>query len=367
MTLLKPAENLQAFAKVGIFGFAGSGKTFTATQIAIGLCKLSGGKKIAMFDTETGSDFIISHAQEAGVKLDVAKKRSFKDLLDVIDEAEKGYNVLVVDSITHVWRDIVDSYKKKVGREKLKFHDWGPIKSRWGIYTDLFVNANIHIIVCGRAGYEYDYQPEDQELIKTGTKMKVENEFGFEPSLVIEMERIRAAKPNSQSSNWVHVAHVLKDRTDTINGRSFETPTFESFMPHFEHLNIGGKHFGVDDKEDSSSLFPEDKSGVYLDEKKRRDIAIEKIRFALNKEYPGSTGKDANMKAHISQIVFGTPSKAEIEGMDPDILEKQVNPISRLAEEIKSNVDDKYNQDDVSKTWKWIRAELDAVEGDVPL
>ena len=42
-------------------------------------------------------------------------------------------------------------------------------------FTDLFINAPIHIILCGRAGYEYDYF-EDQEtgkknLEKTGIKI----------------------------------------------------------------------------------------------------------------------------------------------------------------------------------------------------
>jgi hypothetical protein len=47
--------------------------------------------------------------------------------------------------------------------------------------------------LCGRAGYEYDHEENEdggKDLIKIGTKMKAEGEFGFEPSLVIEMERL---------------------------------------------------------------------------------------------------------------------------------------------------------------------------------
>ncbi len=37
MSMLKPARNRMAFAKVGLYGTAGSGKTYTAAKIAIGL------------------------------------------------------------------------------------------------------------------------------------------------------------------------------------------------------------------------------------------------------------------------------------------------------------------------------------------
>jgi hypothetical protein len=44
------------------------------------------------------------------------------------------------------------------------------------------------VIICGRAGYEYDYFEDDEgkkQLEKTGIKMKAETEMGFEPSLLV--------------------------------------------------------------------------------------------------------------------------------------------------------------------------------------
>jgi hypothetical protein len=43
----------------------GDGKTYTSTEIAIGICKMIGADKIGFYDTETGSDWIIKKVQEA--------------------------------------------------------------------------------------------------------------------------------------------------------------------------------------------------------------------------------------------------------------------------------------------------------------
>ena len=64
MALLKKAQNQTAFLKAGIMGFQGSGKTYTAVDLAIGLTKLSKGTKVAFYDTETGSDFHIKKFEE---------------------------------------------------------------------------------------------------------------------------------------------------------------------------------------------------------------------------------------------------------------------------------------------------------------
>lgn len=50
MSLFKKAERKQAKLRLGLVGPAGSGKTFSALQIASGL-----GGKVAVIDTERGS------------------------------------------------------------------------------------------------------------------------------------------------------------------------------------------------------------------------------------------------------------------------------------------------------------------------
>lgn len=153
-----------AFAKVGIYGSAGSGKTRTATEIAIGLHKAIGSNKpIVVFDTEPAFSFMLPIFEQAGIELLVAdESRALIDLMKFIDEAEKISNVAIIDSITHIWRDAQDSDLKKVNMQRkgkgqraiqaLEFHHWKPIKAAWAEFTDRFLSSKIHVIVCGRAG-----------------------------------------------------------------------------------------------------------------------------------------------------------------------------------------------------------------------
>ena len=117
MKLLRPAKNEMAYGKIGFLGFAGAGKTYTATEMAIGIQKLIKSKKpIAFFDTETGSDFVKPKIEREGSSLVLAKTRALQDLLEVVKEAEQECDVLIVDSVSHVWTDLIESYLKRKRR-----------------------------------------------------------------------------------------------------------------------------------------------------------------------------------------------------------------------------------------------------------
>jgi len=352
MALLKKATLEQAYGKVGILGFSGAGKSFTAAEIAIGICELEKTKQVAFFDTETGSDFLIAKFKKAGIELLNIKSRSFTDLLTTIEECQTNkIKVLIIDSITHVWRDLCESYDEKLKRNgRLQFQDWAIIKKEWHKYTDLFVNSRLHIIVCGRAGFEYDYTFDERgnkDLIKTGVKMKVENEFGFEPSLVLDMERVsaneeeisklktRAARQTfkpKEGSQWIHRCHVMKDRFDLINGQSFDYPTFKSFEPHFVALNIGGKHLGINTDRNSEGRFDHQGRPDWQIEQKDKKIALEEIMACLVEKYPSTTAKDKTEKARIIKHVFKTGSWTAVENMNLIDLQNGLETIKRIID-----------------------------------
>ena len=146
LKLFREAENLQAFAKVGFYGPQGSGKTTTAMAIAVGLSGLSDGAPIAFVDTETGSDFFVDRMKEAGIKFYQLKTRAFRQLQPAIQEAEKAGAILIIDSVSHFWDELLGSYKKKLNRKKLQFQDWGVIKPEWKErYAEPFINSKCHI------------------------------------------------------------------------------------------------------------------------------------------------------------------------------------------------------------------------------
>lgn len=315
MGLLKPAKNQTAFLKLGAMGFAGSGKTFTAAEIAIGLTQYVKGKQIAFFDSEKGSDFITKRVSDAGLELLVHKGRAFTDLITIMREAEAGgVSVLIIDSISHVWRDLCDSYKKKQKRTRLTFGDWDVLKGQWADFVNLYINSKLHIIMLGRAGFEYDMEEgEDKkmEIRKTGTKMKVEGETGFEPDLLMEMER-----EQNKDGEIFNVAYILKDRSDTMNGARIVRPKFKDFLPIINFLNIGGEHVGVDVTRNSQDAF-DDPDWSYEERKRRREIVLEKIQEALIlKGLSGTSSQAVKDRTDTMIKYFGTSAKTQIENMD---------------------------------------------------
>jgi len=355
MNLLQKAENTMAYFKCGIFGFQGDGKTYTSSQIAEGILKKVGIPKLAYFDTETGSDWMVPKMSSAGIEVFQVKQRSFNNLILTIKECvDSAIPFLIIDSITHVWRDLINSYDQKLNRHgKMQFQDWAIIKKDWQVYTDLFINSPLHIIVCGRAGYDYDYdfnQDGSKDLVKTGTKMKVEGEFGFEPSLVIEMERIsenrkaldeiknRKAKQSFQpdrGSRSLHKAFILKDRSDTINGRSFLYPNednrtiFEDITPHFEMLNIGGSQLGVG-TEDSQDRFDKKGRPEWKQEKDNLKIALEEIQGCMVSMWPGTDKESKKAKADFLMMVFETRAWSALEQLPLDQAENAVIDIRKF-------------------------------------
>lgn len=302
MGLFKVAESTSAYAKIGILGFAGSGKTYTASQFAIGLQRASGGTKpVDFIDTETGSDWVVPSFKEAGVPLRTAKTRAFTDLLEAVDESEKTASVLIIDSISHFWKEFLETYCREKAAKKnratydLSFPDWAFLKTEWSRFTDRFINSSLHIIMCGRAGYEYDFVTDDngkKQLEKTDIKMKAENELGYEPSLLILMTREMDMKTQRQ---W-RTAQIIKDRSTKIDGKEFINPTFNDIKPFVDFLNLGGTQMGVDTSRNSSAIIPHDERDRT---KQQVEIALGEIKGILMKHFPGSTADEKKKKGDL--------------------------------------------------------------------
>jgi hypothetical protein len=330
-SLFSTSTNTQAKLKAGFQGFAGSGKTFTATTLMIGLIhymrKLElaeGNKPLYFIDTETGSDWLAPIIRSNAIELRVLKSRAFKDLIPAVREAEEQGAGLIVDSITHFWTEFVEAYKRRKNRTRLEFQDWGWLKPEWAKFTDVYVNSNLHMIICGRAGYEYEYNVDEdtgkKELQKSGVRMKAESEIGFEPSLLIMMER----NVDPRTLQVHRTANVLKDRSTLIDGQAFNNPTFETFLPHIQFLNLGGTQMGVDLSRTSESMVgelgsPERPSWKY--EQEQKEILLEKIQALFVKA--DLSGQSKEGKKEIMRLLerhFHTTSWKEVEGYTLGVL-----------------------------------------------
>lgn len=331
-SLFSPAQNGQAYLKLGMLGFPGSGKTYTAWLLAAGLAERLAGKgekpPILFVDSEAGSDFLVGDAKERGIHLMSVKTRAFPDLLASVEESRRLGGILIIDSITHFWNELQDGMKKAKNRTRLQFQDWGPLKDQWGQFTTAFLNSPVHIFMLGRAGYEYEYNLDEdgkKQLEKTGTKMKTESELGYEPSLLVEMVREAkkdegdiagsGAKKRVHGKLWHHTAYVLKDRTRTLEGAVLVDPTYESFLPVFEALNLGGEHVGVNTEKSSSVLFEENSDRNMMKRIRDVKVTLEEIEAAIVLTVPGQAAADKVAKLTLLETCFGTKSWTAIENM----------------------------------------------------
>lgn len=326
--LFAKAMNAQAFLKMGLQGFAGDGKTHTASAVAIGLVQLlrergftAGDRPVMFLDSESGSDWVKPLFDAADIELEVAKTRAFVDLKAAVKETEARGSVLIADSLTHFWRRFCDEYAtRKERRRGLEFSDWAWLKSEWSVFTDLYVNSQCHIILAGRAGYEYDFFERDdgkKELERTGVKMKAESETAFEPSLLVHMEKhISLPDPQTGQVRIWRTATVLKDRSRRIDGRVFNDPTFADFRPHIECLNLGGAHLSVDLSRDNSELFTDDGKPKWQRDKEMKGIALAEVADLLAKHFPGQAADHKRLKGDWLEKAFDSRTWERIQTMD---------------------------------------------------
>jgi hypothetical protein len=329
------------YLKAGFLGFPKSGKTYTAVMLALAARERLGLKgPISMFDTEGGSVYIRHIIEEkTGTPPLVKRARSFDDLMAWGKAClEAGVSVGIVDSITHPWIEIVDSYLQQknealaaAGKAKVKrleFSDWNVIKPTWGLWTSFYLNSKLSLIVCGRAGWEWNFEENEEtgkkELRKTGVKMKTEGDFGFEPSLLVEMEREQDR--DGDAPRITRRATVLGDRFKILDGKTFVfggdgtvdddlATVSEVFAPHLALLapgahspisTSGRTEFGVDERGDTE----------FYRERREREILAEEIQADMVSAFPGQSAAEKKSKVDLLKVAFGTGSWTKVESMD---------------------------------------------------
>jgi len=313
---LEPATR-PAYLKAGFFGGTGTGKTYTVakmlSQFQKEYCPES---QIAMFDTEPSAGYIATMVKEiTGKELLVFSSRSFADLIDFTQECIKQKHVVIVDSITHPWRQLCQDYleaKKSrvsgaggnVNTVKLSLKDWGPLKEMWQKFSELFVYSPLHIVIIGREGDVWETVMDEEgkeEMKKTGVKMKTETELGYEPSLLVQM----------QLSGTDHLAFVAKDRFNAMTGlTSKNNPDIEFFRPHIALLDLKGKG---PEKHEGKPVFEGGVGANWETLKARRVAILESIKDDLLLAYPGRSDEEKKEKVLLLRKAFGTSAWTALE------------------------------------------------------
>lgn len=153
MSSFKKATKEQSKARLALMGPAGSGKTFSALTFAQAL-----GKKIAVIDSEKGSAAKYADRFEFDTcDLENHDPRTYTKL---IKEAEKEYDVLIIDSLSHAWSgkdgalEQVDKAAKR-SQSGNSFSAWREVTPMHNDLVDAMVGARCHIIATMRTKQEY--------------------------------------------------------------------------------------------------------------------------------------------------------------------------------------------------------------------
>ena len=153
--MFKKAERKKAKLRLALSGTSGSGKTYGALQIAKGI-----GGKVAVLDTERGSASLYANMMDFDV-VELGPPYEPERFVDVMDAAAKaGYDILIIDSITHEWKgdggilEIVDN----IGRAKFRgnsYAAWNEGDKRHRRFIDAMLHSPLHVIVTMRSKAVY--------------------------------------------------------------------------------------------------------------------------------------------------------------------------------------------------------------------
>ena len=139
--------------KLAVTGPSGSGKTMSALRLASGL-----GKKIAVIDTENNSASLYADVVEFDVAV-LAAPYTVKKYVEAIRTAEAaGYEVVVVDSLSHEWAGeggLLDQKTAKESAGKNGFVAWGELGQQHELLKSSILQAKLHIIVTMRSKQDY--------------------------------------------------------------------------------------------------------------------------------------------------------------------------------------------------------------------
>jgi hypothetical protein len=341
------------FIKASFGGFAGSGKTKTASEFLAGAYKdLGHTKPLLIIDNEKGSRFLIPFFKKElpNTKVIVKDTRSLADVLQAMKYLQDGeIEALFIDSLSKVWYQYVADYKAKNRITFMQLNDWGKILPAWQEeFSDRFVSIDGSIVFTGRGGFTYEKEEDEKDeqgrvkkkgsFVKSGVKMKMAGETPFEPDVNIWMEQQQEIQPDGKLKIW-REAQVLKDRSDRIDGKVFINPTYKDLQPVIAFLQ-GLPTGEVMGQSDPTNLAPAENWESYH-RKEQRTIEMEKISSLFDKHgYSGTLGKDQKaVKALAIEKIFGTTSLTEIEKMDPTKLGELRDNLSILLKELEAETD----------------------------
>lgn len=200
---LRNAQRKRAKIKMALQSPSGGGKSFSSLLIAKGL---TGGdlSKVAVIDTENGSADLYCHLGNYQV-LTLSPPFTPEKYIEAMSVCEKeGIEVIILDSISHAWDELLDFHSKLAGNS---FTNWAKVTPRQKAFIDKILQCNAHVIATMRTKQDYVIQQQDNKfkVEKVGLKSVQRDGMDYEFTLVFDID-------------INHFASSSKDRTGLFAG-----------------------------------------------------------------------------------------------------------------------------------------------------
>lgn len=256
----QPAYREQVRLRLALMGLSGSGKTMsslaTAASISYEIRKRGGTGRIAVVDTERESAklYAMSRAERrkydalgvdegyAYIKqirkfpIDVDLLTSFSPLayVDKINEAAReGYDITVLDSISHAWAGTGGALERKgkiEDRGGNSWTAWRTITPEHNAFVDGMLSTPSHLIVTLRMKAQHALETENgkQKIVDLGVEEIQREGLRYEFTLVAQIDQD-------------HVATIVKSRLDGVIGMGdhFDRPGDEFGRKIYGWVNDG--------------------------------------------------------------------------------------------------------------------------------
>lgn len=208
--MFKKAERKQAKLKLALTGPSGSGKTYSALRLASGISD-----KIAVIDTENHSASLYADKFNFDV-LEISPPYTTDKYIQAILAAENhGYEVIVIDSISHQWAGeggILNQKEKLDSRGGNSYTNWSKLTPEQERFKSIILQCKSHLICTIRSKQDYVVEANDkgkQAPRKVGLAPVQREGMEYEFTVVLDI-------------TMDHSAKASKDRTELFMNESRE-------------------------------------------------------------------------------------------------------------------------------------------------
>jgi hypothetical protein len=228
------AVRKKAKLRLALTGPSGAGKTYSALLLAKGL-----GGRIAVIDTEheSASLYVGAPGIPEFETLNMAPPFTPERFTQAVRAAaEAGFDVLILDSITHEWNgsggclELVD----EIARAKFKGNSWSAwneVTPRHRDFLDAMLRSPLHIIATMRSKTETAQTEENgrKKVVKLGMKSEQRDGFEYEMTVVLDI------------THDGHFAVATKDRTGLFTDKDPQPITERTGAMLSEWLESGAE------------------------------------------------------------------------------------------------------------------------------